>query len=246
MKEKIFANLKNKILVTSDHHFKNSEQEIEPFKKLLQSLDPKKYHLILLGDLFHFWINIPKTITKYQQNLLNILENFKKKGGQVSLVVGNRDIFFKNNNKFLPFDFIAYKSLILETAGKKILFEHGDLIDTKNKKYLLWRTFIRSSIIKYFLLLLPSSLIKKIASYLEKTLKKSTLKKNNTLPQTEWENFIKKNSNIDLCVVGHFHPHKTIVTKKNNTKAIIIADWLETKTYVEINQKLQFFINQQD
>ena len=92
------------ILVITDNHFKNSWAAIKPFCSLLDSLSAKDYHLVLLGDLFHCWMNIEKTILSEQKKLLQFLVAFRKKGGTISFLMGNRDILFTKKN-WLSFDF---------------------------------------------------------------------------------------------------------------------------------------------
>ena len=65
------------ILVITDNHFKNSWASasnapvVDTIEKL-DSLSAKDYHLVLLGDLFHCWMNIEKTILSEQKKITAI------------------------------------------------------------------------------------------------------------------------------------------------------------------------------
>ena len=238
MKKATIPLVKEKILIISDAHFKNDWENISPFCNLLDSLTAKNYHLILLGDLFHIWFNIPSFLSKEQKKLLQFLEQFRKKGAQISFLVGNRDIFFRQNTDFLPFDFISSNSLIFETSNKKkILFEHGDLINKADKSYFIWRRFIRSNLVKNLFLLMPVNSLNKLAQFTERALKKNKKHKIN-FPHKYWIQFLEKNSDCSLCVVGHFHPKKNIIHKQGKTTGIVLEDWMDRQVYHFIDQEL--------
>ncbi len=240
---------KKYILVTTDSHFQNSWQEMKHFCKLLASLPAKDYHLVLLGDLFHCWTDLAKTLFSEQKKLLQYLVDFRKKGGAVHFLMGNRDIFFSKKQTLRfdfgkPFDSVSRHFLVFETKDeKKIFFEHGDLINQQDKNHLLWRKFIRSYFVKICFCLIPSCWIKKFIFYAEKKLKNQNKKHKKLFPKEAWLKFLSQKSAYQLCVVGHFHPKKTLFEKhkfkKTTIEAIILKAWMDEPVYLVIDQRLK-------
>ena len=237
----------------TDSHFKNSWQEMKSFCELLASLPAKDYHLVLLGDLFHCWIDIAKTLSREQKKLLQFLVAFRKKGGSISFLMGNRDILFTKKNWLSfdfgePFDYVSQHTLVFQTKNnKKILFEHGDLINQQDKHYLLWRKFIRSWFSKTCVSLIPALWTQKLILYTEKKLKKTNKKHKKNFPKKTWQHFLSQKSAYQLCIIGHFHPKKTLFEKhkfnKTVVEAIILKAWMDAPVYLLINEKLQVSIN---
>ena len=237
------------ILVITDNHFKNSWAAIKPFCSLLDSLSAKDYHLVLLGDLFHCWMNIEKTILSEQKKLLQFLVAFRKKGGTISFLMGNRDILFTKKNWLSfdfgePFDYVSQHTLVFQTKNnKKILFEHGDLINQQDKNYLLWRKFVRSNFLKICFSLIPSLWTHKLLVNAEKQLKNINKKNKKIFPQKAWQYFLSQQSAYQLCVIGHFHPQKNHFEKhkfnKTVVEAIILRAWMDAPVYLVIDQRLK-------
>ena len=233
----------------TDSHFKNSWQEMKPFCELLASLPAKDYHLVLLGDLFQCWVDLAKTFFSEQKKLLKYLVDFRKKGGNVHFLMGNRDIFFSKKNILRfdfgePFDIVSQDFLAFETKDKKkIFFEHGDLINQQDKHYLLWRKFIRSWFSKACVSLLPVLWTQKLMLHAEKKLKNTNKKHKKIFPKKAWQHFLSQKSAYQLCIIGHFHPKKTLFEKhkfnKTVIESIILKAWMDAPVYLLINKKLQ-------
>ena len=62
-------------------------------------------------------MNIEKTILSEQKKLLQFLVAFRKKGGTISFLMGNRDILFTKKNWLSfdfgePFDYVSQHTLV--------------------------------------------------------------------------------------------------------------------------------------
>ena len=74
-----------------------------------------------------------------------------------------------------------------------------------------------------------------LEKYKQKTQKNFSLKK--------WQHFLSQKSAYQLCIIGHFHPKKTLFEKhkfnKTVVEAIILKAWMDAPVYLLINEKLQ-------
>ena len=240
MKKKTIFLLQKYLLIVTDQHFPNVWKVIRPFCELLDSLQASDYHLILLGDLFRTWFSLPKTFSKEQTKLVAVLTKFRKNGGQISFLIGNRDIFFSESNPFLPFDYCSFSSLIFQTnSGARILFTHGNLINRQDKNYFLWRKIIHSFAMKCFISLLSTNYLTKLTQSAEQKIKTTNQEHKQRFCKEEWRYFLTQNSNCNLCVVGHFHPPKMLVEKIGSTTGIILEAWEDKPAYLIIKHNLQ-------
>ena len=238
MKKIFFKN--RTLLVITDQHFSNDWKVIEPFCKLLANFNAKKYYLILLGDLFHTWFGIKKKLSSLQKKLIKVFDVFQKNGGKIAFLVGNRDIFFSETNNFLPFNYCSFEGLVFENQREqKIFFAHGNLINKKDIKYLLWRRLVHSLAMKWFINVLPGNYLEKIATVTEQKLKKTNQGKKRRFYKQQWLNFLYQNRDCELCVVGHFHPSEMVVEKRQENTGIILEAWLDKPIYLTIDENLQ-------
>lgn len=228
------------LLVVTDHHFPNYWNFIQPFCDFLANFSAEKYYLILLGDLFHTWFGIKKTLSHTQKKLIKKLKNFQKNGGKIAFLVGNRDIFFSEKNDFLPFNVCSFEGIIFENNKKqKILFTHGNLINQQDKNYLKWRKIVHSFAMKWFVSVLPNSYLKKITIAAEQKLKLSNQEKKTKNYTKEWLRFLSENEVYDFCIVGHFHPEKMVVEQRKNNTGIILEAWMDKPAYLTITPDLK-------
>ncbi len=244
-----------KIYIIADAHLGAKDHALTDLASWIKSLEAQNTQIIFLGDLFHIWAGPKKYHNGDVTLLMNVLEEFGKAGGKSSLVVGNRDVFFKKGDqrpmKHLPFDEIALDFLQMEVGGKTLLCTHGDLVNSKDKQYLRWRRLLRSKIFRLGFAFVPSAKVKKIMTDLETKLKGTNQSFRIAFPAVEWENFILKlieKHPFDLLVVGHFHPSEPIVseidgaTASKPATAIVIPDWFAEKKALVITDSLEYEI----
>ncbi len=237
-----------KIIAIADPHLGAISGDVDAMAEFINSIDPNRFEILFLGDLFHIWAGPAKYHTSTVKRLLNVLKTFQLKGGVVHLVVGNRDVFMpevrENKQKsHLPFNSVSNDSIVLVRESGKLMAFHGDTINSQDKNYLRWRRLIRTRLFRLFFNMIPASRVKKIMLQLEEKLKHTNMAFRNHFPTEEWEKFvstiIKKNA-PSLLIAGHFHPKQPVVLKSGFTTAVVVPDWCTTHGYLEINNSLDY------
>ena len=236
---------KIEIIVIADPHLGMKEGDIESIIEFIRSLKPSLTHLIFLGDVFHIWAAPKKYHYDKVTLFLNALFDFRDAGAQLSLIVGNRDLFFpeiksESKHSHLPFQRIANDFASFNDS--KLLASHGDLVNSKDKSYLRWRKMIKSSLFKNIFGLMKDKVIVQLMFDLERNLKHTNKEFRLLFPKEEWEKYLEKVAikfpQAALLIVGHFHPKQPILGKTRKITAIVVPDWLHERSYLRINQDL--------
>ncbi|MCP4752971.1 MAG: hypothetical protein GY866_18955 [Proteobacteria bacterium] len=236
------------IIAVADPHLGVKSDDVEKMIGFIEALDPEKADILFLGDLFHIWAAPEKYHTSPVRELLPALERFRQETGKVHLVVGNRDVFFrevKENEHVtnLPFDSIAVDFAFFPFYKGKLAVAHGDTVNTQDKRYLRWRRLIRYPWFQRMFDLLPAERVKKIMFGLEGQLKQTNLRFRKQFPMVEWMRFIERVHQEyapDLLLIGHFHPDEPIVLKCESTTGIVVPDWHKNQSFLEIKPSLEY------
>lgn len=238
----------NEIVVVADPHLESTVNDVQCMVAFLKTLRPSEHILVFLGDLFHVWVESPRYHTEQVQYLMNELSAFRRQGGIIHLIVGNRDLFFNNISSFseaghLPFDSVNLDFLTLYFANGLIMAHHGDTVNRKDKRYLLWRKVVRSPLVKYMFNKLPAQKVKTILWDLERRMKQTNIKFRQFFPDEEWTSFVKHvhdTHSPTILMVGHFHPPRPIVIKNDSTTGIVVPAWHKTQNYLILDFQLKY------
>ncbi len=236
------------IIAIADPHLGVTSGDVEEMIRFIGTLDPVDNDLLFLGDLFHIWAGPEKYHTPPVESMLLVLKDFRKQGGKVYLVVGNRDVFLSGHpeNKRLmnlPFDGIFPDFGKISLGGHQVMAVHGDTINTLDTRYLKWRRTIRHPWFEKFFDLMPAGWVKKIMFRLESDLKQTNLDYRKSFPVGEWDRFVDHVSNDHspgLLLCGHFHPKDMIIKKAGEMTAIVIPDWFKTGDCLRISSDLSY------
>lgn len=202
-------------LIISDLHIGSMFSKENDILRILKN---EKYdELILAGDIIDF-IRIPK-FTKKSLDIFNYLLNLNK---PIIYIIGNHDIAFNdfinyecNNIKFL-------KNYEFEDNKKKIRIEHGDDYDNFIIKweYIMNIICVLSNLIERFFYFDMNNFYEK--------------QRNRQRNKIDIKNIIKKNSDVDIFIMGHTHKPEIIENLINNNKLIYAntGDWIQHKSYI--------------
>ena len=173
--------------------------------------------LILAGDIIDF-IRIPK-FTKKSLDIFSFLLNLKV---PIVYIVGNHDIAF---NEFINCDCNKVqflKNYEFEDNNKKIRITHGDDYDN----FIIKWEYIMN-IICFIFNLIERFFHLDVCNYYEKY-------RSNQRNKINIKNILKKNSDVDIFIMGHTHKPEIIENKINNKKLIYgnTGDWIQHKSYI--------------
>lgn len=217
-----------RIYCLSDAHIGETKDSFEEFYSAFDEIPKERVsYFIVLGDLFKFFIGMKKWIFKEQINVLEKIYGLRKAGASTVFIEGNRDFFLEKDVLGKYFEFIE-KEFFLNFGGKNFFFLHGDQINKKDKKYLLWNRFSKSFFLYFITKIFPKPILLPFYIFLEKSLKSANFKYREKIPLSEVENFARSlDEKIDILVMGHFH--KEFSTKIGKKEIICLPAFKDVK-----------------
>lgn len=239
-----------KDIFIADAHLKNAADE--NYIQLLEFLKLNQGNirtLILLGDIFEFWVGHRHCVYSAYVPLLQQLKLLHQGGTSIIMVEGNHDFnvgpYFSQT---LGAQIIPDGGAI--TLGKtRVWLEHGDLVKP-TRTYRWLRKLFRSHGARFLSRVLHPDLLWSIAEHLgtwskkQRTRARSRLGSNqeagqddgyslNALPQERLLALAAAHSasGCDAMVCGHFHHswHK----KTSHAEALVVGEWRTHGTYAE-------------
>ncbi len=202
---------KDTVYLISDAHFGIDLQGCEArealFFKWLQEISPEISELIIVGDLFDFWIEYKSAIRPDYFPVLHALKNVVEQGIKVHYLAGNHDFalgaFLEEKLGII----IHHGTFDAEIQGKKVHIFHGDGLIKRDIGYRILKKVLRNPFNQKLYKLLHPDLGVALGTlvsgssrkYLRPVLDESIIKeyRQNAL------SLLKKGS--DIVVFGHTH-----------------------------------------
>jgi UDP-2,3-diacylglucosamine hydrolase len=219
-------------LFLADAHLR---RPIDPnYQALLAFLDEQSGRtdlLILLGDIFEFWIGKP-SVTEDHAPFIDALERLQRHGTRLIYVEGNHDfhlgpVFTERLNCLVLPDGGS-----VDLDGKKIYLAHGDLADPWDAAYLRMRKFFRSKLVHSLICILPRSLLEVIGKLTSKISRKLVANRKSKGPDREilraYASAILA-SGHQVVVTGHYH--RPFHEKSGDGEHIALGDWITQYSY---------------
>jgi UDP-2,3-diacylglucosamine hydrolase len=188
-------------------------------------------NLVMLGDIFEFWLGYRHTVFAPFVPLLEELRLQRESGTELIFVEGNHDFhlgpYFSEtlDCRILP------DGGALELDGKRVFIAHGDLINPADRGYRLLRRFLRCRLSRLLLPLVPPDWawrISRWASHQSSRRKKRSLR---YLPEKLLLNFAQERfaEGYDAVITGHFHI--PLYRNLDGKLLICLGDWIEQDSY---------------
>lgn len=208
----------------ADSHLGPSEPFLRHLKEL-ENLGTSRF--IFLGDIFHYYVGIPSWTDYVDSEILQCWSQRKNNGMDIIYLEGNRDFFLKDSPLSHSVTEVSTRFTV-DLQGCRVLFEHGDLINRKDRQYFLWRSISKSFLVYRLLKLFPARWLKPLMDRTERRLKQTNFSYRDNLPWDEIEQFSIDHSDFDLIVLGHFH--KRVETTLKDNKIILMPSWSDDPT----------------
>lgn len=188
-------------------------------------------NLVMLGDIFEFWLGYRHTVFAPFVPLLEELRLQRESGTELIFVEGNHDFhlgpYFSEtlDCRILP------DGGALELDGKRVFIAHGDLINPADRGYRLLRSFFRCHLSRLLLPLAPPDWawgVSRWASHQSSRRKKGS---HRYLPEELLVNFARERfaEGYDAVLIGHFHI--PLYRQLDGKLLICLGDWIEQDSY---------------
>ncbi len=205
-------------------------------KHLHDLLNEKKEslsHLILLGDIFEFWMEYKHFIPKSNFSFLMLLKELSDSGVEVHYFAGNHDFnlgsFFEDSLGVI----VHSDSALLKLQGRKVFLQHGDGLAHSDYKYRIVKWVIRHPINNFLFKLIHPDFGMKLAGFVGGASRDHN--SYGSVPFNEYEDAayqLLESNQADAFLHGHIH--KAIHKKKPNGEYISTGQWLFAEVFTEL------------
>ncbi len=213
------------LYVAGDVHLRNDSSPFLGFLDLLASRAPS--HLVILGDLFDYWLETERTIAQFQ-TVFDKFQTLRLAGWRLDFVLGNRELSSGSRLRLACGVKTHWPDFTLRIADKQIRIVHGDRL-CHDPTYHLMAAFHVSmpAPVHHGLAHLGRKLSKGSSN---KPSAKRRLKKVFIDPRR----VAAHRSKCNLLIAGHIH--QVIHQKLRGVELMVVGDWAEQRGHwIEIN-----------
>jgi UDP-2,3-diacylglucosamine hydrolase len=222
------------VAVFADAHLGQVEDDGDDFLAALDDVVARGCRtVVLLGDIFHYFIGSPKLETPLIRRVVSTWGDLAARGVELRYVEGNRDFFLRGTRWARAF--AAYgDSDGLQVGPRSFAFVHGDRINTRDLPYRFWRRLSKNPASRAALALIPGPLARAIVVKTEARLYRTNFRHKRVLPDRELVREARRAraAGYDELLVGHFHVER--LYEEEGGLARILPAWLEERRHAEI------------
>jgi UDP-2,3-diacylglucosamine hydrolase len=212
------------------------------YRLLLDFLDQQRGQLrslVMLGDIFEFWLGYKHTVFSAYLPLLECLRRLREAGAELVFVEGNHDFhlgpYFSETLgcRILP------DGGALERDGRRIFIAHGDLVNPHDTGYLLLRRFLRHRWTRRLMMLIPPDTAWRIALWAShKSSRKNGGRDHHRLPREDLMNYARQrfSEGYDTVITGHFHV--PLLHRENGHTLIALGGWSKGPSYAVLEENV--------
>ncbi len=196
-----------KAIFIADTHLQGlADKNQQTLVNFLDQIKEDTNLLVILGDLFDFWMgNNKKAFEQYRPILDKLLER-KKKGIRIKYLEGNHDFFL---GRFFSRELEAeiYPDFLeMELEDKRIYLAHGDLVNSQDYRYRAFRMLLRNRLTFYLLRTIPDTVGWKLAYMFSRTSRESKGTVGEDYQRIFREFALNKfEQGFDVVILGHSH-----------------------------------------
>jgi len=174
--------------------------------QLINYCQQKGIQLVVLGDLFDYWMEYPHHVPSLGYQLLNRFEQYHQNFGPTLYITGNHDNWTRGHFTERGFCVIN-ESFNITLSGQNLLLLHGDGL--RDSQYNLKRPWMHQWLRKRFFIrwyqrILPPRLGIKVMKYFSR-INRWIDRGDDQEKLNDWAEQQLKNSDIDLIISGHDH-----------------------------------------
>lgn len=195
------------VTVVGDVHASAAHPEVEQrFLAFLRGLEGRGGTVVLLGDVFDWWVGRGQQREPASAPVLDALRRLAATGVMLCFQAGNRDFAFDGADGLAV---TLWPDVVRTTWGaRRVLLTHGDLLVSGDTGYLALRRVLRSRLFTWGRRrLVPYPLLARIARGLRRTSTRSLRGKDRRLLDIDYAlaRAWLEQADADVLVAGHVH-----------------------------------------
>jgi UDP-2,3-diacylglucosamine hydrolase len=225
-----------KVAVFADAHLGQVSRDADDFLASLERLaEGGARTVVLLGDIFHYFIGDAKFVTPVITRVLDAWRALQARGVALRYVEGNRD-FFLRGTRFVSALSAYGETDGIEVGGRRYAFVHGDRVNTRDLPYRLWRRASKNPVAWAAMKALPGAVARAVVARTEARLYRSNFKHKRVLPEAQLlaEGRAARHAGYDELLVGHFHVDRAL--EEDGAAVRVLPAWLEERKHAEIGE----------
>jgi UDP-2,3-diacylglucosamine hydrolase len=227
-----------RVLFTSDIHLTPEQPEIFlAFLRFLDDVASGAEALYILGDLFDFWVGEAQLDVPGYGEVFRRIRRLADDGTAVFFLAGNRD--FVLDGPFAEARGLTLLPDVAEVAlgDRRAILTHGDLLCTRDVRYLGMRRVLRSRPVRGLLHRLPGRLVLSLAERLRKTSEREIAAKPAWVmaPDFREARAWLERRGCDTLIFGHVHwgERYRLALGAGEADVIVLGSWEHVPNYAE-------------
>jgi UDP-2,3-diacylglucosamine hydrolase len=194
------------VVVAGDIHLSAEHPEVaEKFLRFLSGLEGRAKTLVLLGDVFDYWVGRRQGRDPFESRIVVALRDLAERGTRLAFQGGNRDYAFDGVDGLAV---ALWPDVVRTTWGsRRVLLTHGDLLCTADVRYQRMRGVLRSAPARGALAVLPYGAARWIARGLRDLSERETRRKPYASMGIDYglaKSWLETH-HADVLVAGHVH-----------------------------------------
>ena len=201
------------------------------FETFCQEIAPHYKSLIILGDLFEYWVGDDTAdANPAAMRVISALIKLKQRGLFIGFIAGNRDFLLREQFARRAGMVLLPDPCTLKINGQTVLLTHGDQLCTKDTGYQAYRRTVQIRFVQKLFLMAPLALRSALARRMRKKSQQREynaeaharrLIKQDVPPQSAAQWF--DQHHVRYMIHGHTHQPSTHLTF--DTTRIVLPDW---------------------
>ena len=233
------TDLPTPVTVVGDVHLTPEEPDVaERFIAFLEARGTQGGTLVLLGDIFDWWIGREQAARQpFARGILEQLRTVKDAGVRLVFLAGNRDYAFDGAEGL---DVELWDDVVrTQLGGRTVVLSHGDLLCSEDRGYLRMRAWFRSKPGRWLLRTLPYTWAAYVAQGVRDLSDRSTRRSRGAQLGIDyglaaaWLDAYE----ADALVVGHVHTgvHHELPGPNGPRDVYILKDWSRASNAIEMS-----------
>jgi len=219
-------------LFISDLHLSAERPEkFALFEALMTAPGPDIEHLYILGDLFEVWLGDDDD-TPPAPEALALIAAFGREMAPVSVMRGNRDFLMGDRFVEMTGATLLPDHVVIDLHGTRTLLMHGDLLCTKDLKYMEFRKYVQTPQVQQGFLSRSLAERRAIAAETRAGTMASMLEKDDDIMDVEEATVIETmlEYGVPRLIHGHTHrPGRHVHDSPNGPlERYVLTDWYES------------------
>lgn len=218
----------------SDLHLSSHlPKTLAQFEDFCQNIAPQFDTLIILGDLFEYWLGDDTCKDNpTAMRVMDVLQKLFNKGKKIGFVAGNRDFLVQNEFARRARITLLPDPCVISIQKQKVLLSHGDLLCTNDKSYQRFRHIVHTAWVQKLFLNIPASWRNLLAHFLRTRSEKRW--NQSSAVQREYL-MVTQDINIDTAeswlaqhkshILIHGHTHRPSTHLNYDNMRMVLPDW---------------------